>query len=264
MGRPEEVFQDVVGRGVGVFKGLIGTVSEALRVGEQGIKDLDGALRGEPPTPGETPDQTFLNVLSLVQAAIEEAKESGSPTTPAVVQRSRQILSRVTSAEPAWRSGPAVVKTATDMFRVALRDLRGSESLIKMASGQGGLDDLEKLTDWADNVAQRLDQTQKVIAQPKEAPGPEVSPVTPPAAKKKRKTTPKAKPDPADVAFAQAVAEELGDTKVQGWAQDFAAGKISEKQWISRLTTHAAATHDTLDNVFSRAEERIKGSNGKS
>ncbi|KKM85874.1 hypothetical protein LCGC14_1284740, partial [marine sediment metagenome] len=167
-----------------------------------------------------------------------------------------------------------------DLIRMALRDLRGSEYLVKLAQGNGTLDDLEKLSQWADELTDRA-KTQKIIAQPKpskeppvpaaSAPGsvessssisssaPEGEPAPAPQARKprKRSTTPKAKGNPEDMAFAQAVAAELGDTKVNGWAQDLADGKISEKQWITRLTTHAAASRDSLEDVFARATERV-------
>ncbi|GAI38929.1 unnamed protein product, partial [marine sediment metagenome] len=130
------------------------------------------------------------------------------------------------------------------------------------------LEDLNSLTTWADDLSDRVAKTQQVIAQPKpsvtppepilEVSGPVMVPVvaSQPKAKtkKKRDTTPKQKANPEDIAFAKAVAEEMGDTKVKGWADDFAQGKISEKQWISRLTNHAAAGRETLDDIFARGE----------
>jgi hypothetical protein len=59
------------------------------------------------------------------------------------------------------------------------------------------------------------------------------------------------------VRLALAVAEEYGDDKVKGWAQEFAGGKISEQQWISRFTTHAAAERGNIDDVLARAEQRM-------
>jgi len=82
-----------------------------------------------------------------------------------------------------------------------------------------------------------------------------------PRAQKVRKPTTKAArvTYPPDVSFALAVAEEYGDPKVKGWAQELADGKISEKQWVSRLTSHAAATRKNLDDVMTRVEQRIAG-----
>jgi len=154
---------------------------------------------------------------------------------------------------------------------MSLRDLRGSQYLLRLAQGSGTLDDLDSLTKWADEISDRVGKTQQVIAQPK----PSVTPVEAASepreavlvpvpvekpkstAKKKRDTTPKNKANPEDIAFAHAVAEEMGDNKVKGWAQEFADGKLSEKQWISRLTNHAAAARETLDDVFARATERM-------
>ncbi|MBA7646965.1 hypothetical protein ES703_54733 [subsurface metagenome] len=212
-----------------------------------------------------------------MQSAMEEARSKGTATAPAVIQRSREILGKVTKAEPAWRPGPAMIRTINDVIRMALRDLRGSEYLLRLAQGTGTLQDLESLTAWADELTSRADKTQRVVAQPKpslrpsepisEPQEPVLVPVplssTKTKPKKKRDTTPKKKANPADIAFAQAVAEEMGDNKVKGWAQDFADGKISEKQWISRLTNHAAAGRETLDDIFARATERMtKGAHG--
>jgi len=270
--RPDEVLTDLARIGIDTFKRFTEGVTEVLRTGDVAIKDLDSALTGGPTPVTELAEQSYLEIVALIQAATQETKEHGSATAPAVVQRAREILGRVTRAEPAWRPGPSMIKTLNDAFRIALRDLRASQSLLKLAGGQGGLDDLESLTKWADEFSDRIDKTQKVLAQPKRpreqpapttteaaAPQPETPPPLPmPAPKrKKRDTTPKNKGNPEDIAFAQAIAEEMGDTKVKGWANDFADGKISEKQWISRLTSHSAGTRDTLDDVFARAQERM-------
>jgi len=165
--RPDEMLNDMLRRGIDVFKGAIQGVTEVLRTGDDAIKEMDDAVRGKPMAPGETPEDTFINVLALMKGAMEEARETGSATAPAVVQRARETLSRVTSMEPSWRTGPSIGKTATDMFRLVLRDLRGSESLVKLATGRGEINDLEKLIDWADDVGNRLGKAQKVVAQPK-------------------------------------------------------------------------------------------------
>lgn len=295
--RLDEVLTDLARIGIGTFKRLTEGVTEVLRTGDVAIKDLDSALTGGPAPVTELAEQSYLEILALVQAATQEAREHGSATAPVVVQRAREILGRVTRAEPAWRPGPSMVRTVNDVFRMALRDLRASQSLLKLAGGQGGLDDLESLTKWADEFSQRIDKTQKVLAQPKRpgeqpapatteaeaaAPQPETAtpqpeaatapartlpplpvPAPKPKAKKKRNTTPKKKGNPEDIAFALAVAQEMGDTKVKDWAQQFADGKLSEKQWISRLTNHAAAGRDTLDDVFARATQRIARESGE-
>ena len=274
--RPEEILANMVRTGLETFKSAVEGITSILRTGDGAIRDLDGALTGSPPSVAATPEEAFLEVVALMQGAVEEAREHGSATTPAVTQRAREILSRVTRQEPAWRPGPSIIKTANDVFRSALRDLRASQQLFKLAQGQGSVDDLDNLSKWADEVSGRLDKLRVVIAQPKptapqpaattasaEAPEAPPQPVTQPQPKRaKRKTTPKKKGNPEGIAFAQAVAEELGDNKVKGWAQEFADGKISERQWINRLTTHASATRDTLDDVFDRATARMAGGKG--
>jgi len=271
--RPDEVLTDLARTGIDTFKRFADGVTSILRTGDAAVKDLDSALTGGPAPVTELAEQSYLEVVALVQAATQEAKEHGSATAPAVVQRAREILGRVTRAEPAWRPGPSMVKTLNDVFRLALRDLRASRNLLKLAGGQGGLDDLESLTKWADEFSERIDRTQKVMAQPKrpreqpaptttepEATAPENPPLPPAPPKpkaKKRDTTPKKKGNPEDIAFALAVGEEMGDSKVKDWAQQFADGKLSEKQWVSRLTNHAAAGRDTLEDVFARAQERM-------
>lgn len=273
---PRKLLEDVVRTGIQTFKSTVEGVTEVLRTGDSAIRDLDSALTGGPATTGDVSEQSFLEVLALVQGAMQEAREQGSTTAQGVIQRARDILNRVNKSEPAWRPGPSAIRTINDILRVGLRDLRASANLLRLAQGQGSIDDLESLTKWADDLTQRMDQTQKIVAQPKPGlqqpapaaevrePAPEPTPATTSkkTTRKKRNTTPKNKANPQDIAFAKAVAEELGDTKVKGWAEDFANGKISEKQWISRLTSHASTTYDSLDDVFERAQQRMARESG--
>ena len=275
---PDKVLADVVRTGIETFKSVVEGVTSVIRTGDYTLRDLDSALTGGPSPEYSNPEQSFLEVVALMQAALEEARQKGSANNPAVVQRAREILGKVTKAEPAWRPAPAMMRTVNDIIRMSLRDLRGSQNLLQLAQGTGTLDDLDSLTKWADEISDRVGKTQQVIAQPKPSATPS-EPATAPQqsvlvpapvekpkgkVKKKRDTTPKSKANPEDIAFAQAVGEEMGDLKVKGWAQDFANGKISEKQWISRLTNHAAAGRETLDDVFARATERMaKEGHGK-
>jgi len=276
--RPDKVLADIVRTGMETFKSAIEGITSVIRTGDYTIRDLDSALTGGPSPESSNPEQAFLEVTALMQAAMEEAKSKGSANNPGVVQRSREILGKVTKAEPAWRLAPSMIRGVNDIIRMALRDLRGSEYLLRLAQGTGTLEDLESLTKWADELYDRANKTQQVIAQPKPTIAPVETasepqepvlvtvPVSKPKAKakKKRDTTPKQKANPEDVAFAQAVAEEMGDDKVKGWAQEFSDGKISEKQWISRLTNHASASRESLDDIFTRATERLaKESHGK-
>ena len=275
---PDKVLADVVRTGIETFKSVIEGVTSVIRTGDSTIRDLDSALTGGPAPESSNPEQSFLEVVALMQSTMEEARSKGTATAPAIIQRSREILGKVTKAEPAWRPGPAMIRTVNDVIRMALRDLRSSQNLLRLAQGTGTLDDLDSLTKWADEISDRVGKTQQVIAQPKpsktlveavsEPQGAVLVPVSvakkETKTKKKRNTTPKTKANPEDIAFAQAVAEEMGDIKVKGWAKDFADGKISEKQWISRLTNHAAAGRESLDDVFAQATERMaKESHGK-
>ncbi len=273
---PDKVLADIVRTGMETLKSVVEGVTSVIRSGDYTLRDLDSALTGGPAPESSNPEQAFIEVVALMQAAMEEARTKGSANNPAVVQRSREILGRVSKAEPSWRPAPAMIRNVNDMIRMALRDLRGSENLLRLAQGTGSLQDLESITTWADDLSNRVSKTQQVIAQPKpsktpvetvsEPQEPVLVPV-PVAAKetkpkKKRNTTPKKKANPEDIAFARAVAEEMGDVKVKDWAQQFADGKISEKQWISRLTNHAAATRDNLDDVFARATQRMSRETG--
>ena len=275
---PDKVLADIVRTGIETFRSVVEGVTSVIRQGDSTIKDLDSALTGAPAPESSNPEQSFLEVVALMQSTMEEAKSKGTANAPAIIQRSREILGKVTKAEPSWRPGPAMIRTVNDVIRMALRDLRSSQNLLRLAQGTGTLDDLDSLTKWADEISERVGKTQQVIAQPKPLKMP-VEAVSEPQeavlvpvpvvkqetkAKKKRSTTPKKKANPEDIAFAHAVAEEMGDNKVKDWAQQFADGKISEKQWISRLTNHAAAGRETLDDVFARATERMaKEAHGK-
>ena len=276
--RPDKVLADVVRTGIETFKSVIEGVTSVIRAGDGTIRDLDSALTGAPAPESSNPEQSFIEVVALMQAAMEEAKAKGTANNPGVVQRSKEILGKVTRAEPAWRPGPAMIRTVNDVIRTSLRDLRGSQYLLRLVQGSGTLDDLDNLTKWADEISERVGMTREVIAQPKPSLMP-VAPATEPqeavlvpvpvpktkaTTKKKRNTTPKKKANPEDIAFAKAVAEEMGDTKVKEWADQFESGKISEKQWISRLTNHASSSRDSLDDVFARATERMaKEGHGK-
>jgi hypothetical protein len=255
--RPEELFAEVVQRGLAAFKTTIEGVSQVIRTGDETLRELDDALTGSRPRFGETPQESFMSILDMLHGTLEDAREKQSASAPSVTQKAREILARINAVEPAWRPGPLSRTTPGDLFRAALRDLRASNSMIRMAQGTGTLDDLKGLSDWADDVNTRIEQLKApATPQPEVTPQKAEEPKTK-AKRAKKDTTPKAKPEPDDVAFALAVAEEFGDKEVKGWVQEFADGKISEAQWINRLTTHAAATRESLDDVLARAEQRI-------
>ncbi len=266
--RPDEVFLNAVSRGVENLKKAITGVSNVIRTGDEALKNLDSALTGGQPKFGETPQESFMTVLEMLHGTLEDARESKSASADTVVQKSRQILARINQVEPAWRSGPMGIRTTADVFRSALRDLRASDSLLKLAQGQGSLEDLRALSTWADDLKDRLEAVKAPSPSKSSAQSsPKSEPAVPAEASKskskkpKKDTTPKTVPNQAEVRYAQAVAEEYGDSKVKGWAKEYAEGKISEEQWISRLTTHAAGERDTLDDILGRATQRINREN---
>jgi len=173
--RPDKVLADVVRTGIETFKSVIEGVTSVIRAGDGTIRDLDSALTGAPAPELNNPEQSFLEVVSLMQAAMEEARAKGTANNPGVVQRSKEILGKVTRAEPAWRPGPALIRTANDVIRISLRDLRASQYLLRLAQGTGTLDDLDNLTKWADDISERIGLTREVIAQPK----PSLMPIAP-------------------------------------------------------------------------------------
>lgn len=255
--RPDEMFSDMLQQALTTFKDAVGNITGAIRSGDETLRDMDDALTGGRPRVVETPQETFGNILEQLEAAIAEARDKGSAAAPSVAQRAREILGRINTVEPAWRPGPASLTRPGDVFRAALRDLRASNSLIRLAQGNGTLEDLEGLSKWAGDLSDRINQIkapQPAASAPSTV---ETSPRKAQPKKPKKDTTPKAVPADADVVFARAVAAEMNDEKVTGWAEEFAKGKISEAQWVSRLTNHAAATRETLDDVYERANQRV-------
>lgn len=276
--RPDEMLLDMTQNALDGLKNTIQMVTSGIQTIDEGVRSVDDALTGSRPKFGEPPAETFMGVLDMLHGTLEEAREKGSATNSVVVQNARQILTRINEAEPASKPAPAGLRTANDIFRVALRDLRGSTALIRLAGGQGSVNDLEGLSKWADDLNARLEQLKPPAAPtpaleaaqtateapPETETAPAKRPPSKPPRKTKRDTTPKQPPSDADIVFARAVSEELNDEKVTRWFGEFEKGKISEAQWISRLTNHCAATRETLDDVFERAGTRLaKAGNGK-
>ncbi len=262
--RPDELIADVIQRGLTTFKTTIEGVTEVIRAGDSTLQELDNALTGSRPRYGETAQESFMAILQMLSGTLEDAREKKSATAMSVTQKSREILARINAVEPAWRPGPLTRTAPDDIFRAAMRDLRSSNSLIRLAQGAGTIEDLEEISRWAGDLNQRIEHMKVSAAEPKSpAPGPRAAAADKKTVGKKPKkdTTPKAKPQSADVAFALAVAAEMDDDKVKGWAKEFASGKISEDQWVTRLTTHAAKDKDSLDDIFARAEQRVAKEN---
>lgn len=270
--RPDEAFLEITQRSLEIFKTTVQGISTVIRTGDEMLGQMDDALTGGRPKFGETPAETFEAVFNMLTATLEDAREKKSASDASVVQKSREILARVNAVEPPWRAGPVSMTTPSDVFRMALRDLRASNSLILLAQGSGEVEDLEQLGKWAGDLNDRINQVREstgkkpaVTTGKRAAPARSTAPEAPkeparpaPAKKPKKDTTPKTKPQEADVQYAQLVAEELADEKVTGWQEEFAQGKISEAQWISRLTSHCHAHGKDLDAVIARAETRMK------
>jgi len=166
---PGEFFQEAVLRGLDTIKSVVEGVTSALRVSDGALQQLDQAMITNPANQAkdEPPESTLIKVLAIMRSAMEEARQTGSVRSDPVVGRAKQILKNVTAAEPSWRTGPTIVNTTTDMARLALRDLRASNSLVKLATGQGEIDDLEGLMAWANEITNRVDNVQKAVATPK-------------------------------------------------------------------------------------------------
>ncbi|GAI38933.1 unnamed protein product, partial [marine sediment metagenome] len=133
---PDKLLSDIVRTGMETIKSAVEGITSVIRSGDSTIKELDSALTGAPAPEAVGPEQSFLEVIALMQATMEEARSKGTATDPAIVQRAREILGKVTKAEPSWRPAPAMIRTVNDMIRMALRDLRGSQYLLHLAPGE--------------------------------------------------------------------------------------------------------------------------------
>jgi hypothetical protein len=276
--RPDQVLMDFTQNGLEVLQKSITTVTTLIRTGDEGLRSIDGALTGNRSKLGETPSEAFMGVLDMLQGVLEEAREKKSATDATVVQRSREMLTRINDAEPTWKPAPMGMRSLSDVYRAALRDLRGHSSMVRLASGQGSINDLDNLGKWADDLNQRLqgfrdsgNKPKGQKASPRASEGTELAagsplmleegnsqaPAAKPARRAKKDTTPKTPPNSEAVRYAQLVAEELNDKKVVGWAEEYSTGKISEAQWLSRLTAYCAPKKKSLDDVFNKAADRM-------
>lgn len=261
--RPEEILNDAIANGLSSLKSAIAGVSTIIRDTNETIQDLDDALTGGASRIIENPQETFLNILDLLHEALEEARENKSAAAPVAVQKAREILNRINTVEPAWRSAPRGLRTLSDVFRAGLRDLRASNALLRVAQGNGKIEDLENLSKWADDLIRRLESFKPSrdvphIAEkhPKalESP-PEITEETPESTEKENKKTRKGEKIPAEAKanFVRCVAEVVGEKKVAGWAEEYASGKISEAQWVSRLSAFCAPKNLDPDEVYDKA-----------
>lgn len=158
---------DLLSRGMGLFKGVTQKTADMIRAGDEALGNIDSALSPSDMTPAESSEASLMKVVAMMKSVAEEARFAGDARSPQVINRSKEILRSAAGAGSAWRGGPAGVKTATDMVRLAVRDLRSSHNLIKLASGNGSLDDIDAVVEWIDQLTDRVNNISKVVTQPK-------------------------------------------------------------------------------------------------
>lgn len=282
---PREVTKgigDMVTQGLGLLGQGVNSIAQILHAGDSAVRQVDGALHGSPspvpvpPTQAASEEQVAQQVASLIREGGQEASSSGNPQGPGVVSRFQEALRTLFQLplSGSLENLADMLPSPMDMLRSGLRDLRGSMALVRLANGMGTLADVQEVANYAEVVANRVQALQAPVVAPAAPPAPPRRPPAAPAAapteparRAPRKRTPRGtsqrssrrkKPDEADAAFAQAVAEELGDDQVKGWAQEYSDGKMTEAQWIKKHTEHAAATRDSLDDVYQRAAVRVR------
>lgn len=140
-------------RGLNQFGGVVDVVGSFTRSIDNSIKSLDDAMRGSTPPP--TPDQAFSDILTHL-TSMQEMARGGFANTGSVAQKARVILSIVNQVEPPWKERPSSIRTHEDMLRIAIRDLRGSQALLRLASARGTNQDIEGLIVWMNTVSQRV------------------------------------------------------------------------------------------------------------
>jgi len=277
---PKEVTKglgDMVTQGLGLFGQGVNSIAEILRSGDSAFRQVDGALQGNPspallapPQAAASEEQVAQQVTTLIREGGREASSTGDPQGPAVVNRFQDVLKRLFQLPltGSFESLADMLPAPADMLRSGLRDLRGSMALVRLANGMGTLGDVQEVANYAEVVTGRIQSLQMPVTAPAAPPAPPAAAASPPASPRrspsgtsqKRRTSRRKKPDEAEAAFAKAVAEEMGDDQVKGWAQEYSDGKMTEAQWMKKHTEQAAATRDSdsLDDVYQRAAARLQ------
>jgi hypothetical protein len=153
----------------------------------------------------------------------------------------------------------------SDVLRTALKNLRGSMALVRLANGGGSVDDVEEVARFAEELAGQLQPghpaahpvTEPTEARPTAVPRSAARPAKarPKGAGRGRKK--KEPPNPSAVAFARAMGEEMGDATVKRWAEDLAAAKITEDQFIDRWSKKAGQGKSAdPETLLARAKQR--------
>ena len=265
---------DAVRQGLGVFGQGVNTIAQVLRSGDAALKEVDGALTGGSPSPSPGPSQPLgreqqlaQRVVSLVQQGGEAAKRAGDPKTPTATARFQETMRLLFQQSfPVAEAGLSDLMPAPlDVLRMALKNLRGSVALVRLANGAGSLDDLEEVARSAEELSDQLKPalpSARTAAEPAAARPAAIPHSAPRPAKARAKGTGKGRkkkepPNPSAVAFARAMGEEMGDATVKRWAEDLAAAKITEDQFIDRWSKKTGQGHSAdPETLLARAKQR--------
>ena len=152
-----------------------------------------------------------------------------------------------------------------DVVRMALKNLRGSMALVRLANGGGSVADVEEVARFAEELADQL-QPGHPAAHPVTEPTEARPTAVPRSAARPAKARPKGMgrgrkkkepPNPSAVAFARAMGEEMGDATVKRWAEDLAAARITEDQFIDRWSKKAGQGKSAdPETLLARAKQR--------
>lgn len=263
----------VVRQGLGVVGQGIGSVAEVLRSADSALQQVDAALTGgrAPVTPMVSEEHLARRVATVLQQA-EQAATTAGLEAPTTTSRFAEALRLVRTPLPPTPAVADMMPAPHEMVRMALRDLRGSMSLMRLASGAGTADDLEEVGRFATELSDRMGVVQGAVGQKPptgQQDAPEAQPAqprqeAPPApARKARRRSPRAAAPPAapagapstGVLLAQAIGEEMGDARVKKWAGQVAQGMLTEKQFLSRL--ERLKSNVDPDQLFKRARDRV-------
>ncbi len=160
-------------KGLEAFGSGVDAVGNIIRTGDTSIKAIDDALRGHIPPPH--PDQALNNIMANLKSMKEMARGGYANTAP-ITQKAREILALVNQIEPPWKTKPSDIRTRGDMTRLAICDLRGSQALLKLASGRGRSEDIEGLISWLNQISGRVQGYPETVPEPEQ-----VAPKTEPA-----------------------------------------------------------------------------------
>ena len=260
---------DAVRQGLGVFGQGVNTIAQVLRSGDAALKEVDGALTGGTASaaPGSSralgPEQQLAQrVVSLVKQGGEAAKRAGDPKTPTATARFQETMRLLFQQSFPVEAGLSdLMPSPSDVLRLALKNLRGSMALVRLANGAGSVEDVEEVARFAEELGDQL-QPSHAATEPMGAHPTVVPPSAPRPAKARPKGAGRGKrkkepPNPSAVAFARAMGEEMGDATVKRLAEDLAAAKITEDQFIDRWSKKAGqgkgANPETL---LARAKQR--------